>query len=92
MRIYENPQVTSENRLAPRSYYIPGGISEKSSGLITCPAGFWPAYCLSACFWRTNRLPHPAVLPKKRTETSLRPFEVISLIVIHIVHGFRADV
>ena len=28
MRIYENPQVTSENRLAPRSYYIPGGISE----------------------------------------------------------------
>ena len=28
MRIYENPQVTSENRLVPRSYYIPGGISE----------------------------------------------------------------
>ena len=28
MRIYENPQKTSENRLAPRSYYIPGGISE----------------------------------------------------------------
>ena len=28
MRIYENPQATSENRLAPRSYYIPGGISE----------------------------------------------------------------
>ena len=28
MRIYENPEKTSENRLAPRSYYIPGGISE----------------------------------------------------------------
>ena len=28
MRIYENPQKTSENRLHPRSYYIPGGISE----------------------------------------------------------------
>ena len=28
MRIYENPQKTSENRLPPRSYYIPGGISE----------------------------------------------------------------
>ena len=29
MRIYENPKVTSENRLPPRSWYIPGGISEK---------------------------------------------------------------
>ena len=28
MRIYENPEKTSENRLAPRSYYIPGGVSE----------------------------------------------------------------
>lgn len=28
MRVYENPQKTSENRLPPRSYYIPGGISE----------------------------------------------------------------
>lgn len=28
MRIYENPEKTSENRLNPRSYYIPGGISE----------------------------------------------------------------
>lgn len=28
MRIYENPEKTSENRKAPRSYYIPGGISE----------------------------------------------------------------
>ena len=28
MRIYENPEKTSENRLAPISYYIPGGISE----------------------------------------------------------------
>jgi len=28
MRIYENPQVTSENRCAPRSCYIPGGVSE----------------------------------------------------------------
>ncbi len=28
MRIYENPQMTSENRKAPRSYYIPGGVSE----------------------------------------------------------------
>lgn len=27
-RIYENPEKTSENRLAPRSYYIPGGVSE----------------------------------------------------------------
>ena len=27
MRQYENPQVTSENRLPPRSYYIPGGCS-----------------------------------------------------------------
>ncbi len=28
MRVYENPERTSENRLPPRSYYIPGGISE----------------------------------------------------------------
>ncbi|MBQ2900255.1 MAG: glycoside hydrolase family 2 [Agathobacter sp.] len=28
MRVYENPQKTSENRKCPRSYYIPGGISE----------------------------------------------------------------
>ena len=28
MRNYENPMVTSENRCAPRSYYIPGGKSE----------------------------------------------------------------
>ena len=28
MRIYENPQSTSENRLSPRSYYIPNGVSE----------------------------------------------------------------
>lgn len=28
MRIYENPQRTSENRCAPRSYYIPSGRSE----------------------------------------------------------------
>lgn len=28
MRNYENPQVTSENRCAPRSCYIPGGCSE----------------------------------------------------------------
>ncbi|MBQ3503347.1 MAG: glycoside hydrolase family 2 [Oscillospiraceae bacterium] len=28
MRIYENPEMTSRNRLAPRSYYIPGGCSE----------------------------------------------------------------
>ncbi len=28
MRIYENPQKTFENRCAPRSYYIPGGVSE----------------------------------------------------------------
>lgn len=28
MRIYENPQATSENRLKARSYYIPKGISE----------------------------------------------------------------
>jgi beta-galactosidase len=28
MRIYENPQVTSENRMPARSYYIPGGVSE----------------------------------------------------------------
>ena len=28
MRIYENPLKTSENRLLPRSYYIPEGISE----------------------------------------------------------------
>lgn len=28
MRYYENPKHTSENRLAPRSYYIPGGVSE----------------------------------------------------------------
>ena len=28
MRHYENPQRTSENRCAPRSYYIPGGVSE----------------------------------------------------------------
>ncbi len=28
MRIYEDLQKTSENRCAPRSYYIPGGVSE----------------------------------------------------------------
>ena len=28
MRIYENPQKTSENRLPQRSYYIPSGVSE----------------------------------------------------------------
>ncbi len=28
MKIYENPLKTSENRLKPRSYYIPGGVSE----------------------------------------------------------------
>lgn len=28
MRFYENPLKTSENRLAPRSYYIPTGVSE----------------------------------------------------------------
>ncbi|MEE1314404.1 MAG: glycoside hydrolase family 2 TIM barrel-domain containing protein [Faecalimonas sp.] len=28
MRIYENPECTNENRLAPRSYYIPAGVSE----------------------------------------------------------------
>ena len=28
MRHYENPNLTSENRLNPRSYYIPGGVSE----------------------------------------------------------------
>ena len=28
MRFYENTQKTSENRLAPRSYYIPEGKSE----------------------------------------------------------------
>ena len=28
MRIYEDPKHTSQNRLAPRSYYIPGGRSE----------------------------------------------------------------
>ena len=28
MRIYENPEKTSENRLPQRSYYIPGGVSE----------------------------------------------------------------
>lgn len=28
MRQYENPTATSENRCAPRSYYIPGGKSE----------------------------------------------------------------
>ena len=28
MRNYENPQKTSENRLSPRSYYIPSGVSE----------------------------------------------------------------
>ncbi|MBQ8230968.1 MAG: glycoside hydrolase family 2 [Lachnospiraceae bacterium] len=28
MRIYENPEQTSENRMPSRSYYIPGGISE----------------------------------------------------------------
>lgn len=29
MRFYENPQKTSENRCAPRSWYIPGGVSRK---------------------------------------------------------------
>lgn len=28
LRIYEDPQKTSENRRPPRSYYIPGGVSE----------------------------------------------------------------
>ena len=30
MRKYENPRITSENRCAPRSYYMPGGKSEYS--------------------------------------------------------------
>ncbi len=29
MRQYENPQKTSENRCAPRSWYIPGGVSKR---------------------------------------------------------------
>lgn len=29
MRIYENPERTSENRCAPRSCYIPGGVSQR---------------------------------------------------------------
>ncbi len=29
MRHYENPEHTSENRCAPRSWYIPGGVSER---------------------------------------------------------------
>ncbi len=28
MRIYEDPGCTNQNRLPPRSYYIPGGVSE----------------------------------------------------------------
>ena len=28
MREYEDPLKTSENRLAPRSFYIPEGVSE----------------------------------------------------------------
>ncbi|MGN0978873.1 MAG: glycoside hydrolase family 2 TIM barrel-domain containing protein [Candidatus Avoscillospira sp.] len=28
IRAYENPQKTSENRLPPRCYYIPGGVAE----------------------------------------------------------------
>lgn len=28
MRAYENPEKTSENRMSPRSYYIPKGVSE----------------------------------------------------------------
>ena len=28
MRLYENPQKTSENRMKPRSYYIPEGVSK----------------------------------------------------------------
>ena len=28
MRNYENPLKTSENRMLPRSYYIPSGVSE----------------------------------------------------------------
>ncbi len=31
MRIYENPLKTSENRCAPRAYYIPKGVSEHTS-------------------------------------------------------------
>lgn len=30
MRNYENPERTSENRCAPRSCYIPGGVSERT--------------------------------------------------------------
>lgn len=30
MRSYENPQKTSENRMEPRSYYIPAGNAEKT--------------------------------------------------------------
>ena len=29
MRSYENPQKTSENRLKPRSFYIPDGSAKK---------------------------------------------------------------
>ena len=29
MRHYENPEITSENRCAARSWYIPGGVSQQ---------------------------------------------------------------
>ncbi len=30
MRIYEDPRATSENRMPPRCWYVPGGVSERT--------------------------------------------------------------
>lgn len=53
MRIYENPQKTSENRLAPRSYYIPSGRSE---------------YCLLNGEWRFRYFGRDIDVPDVITE------------------------
>ena len=40
MRSYENPQKTSENRLKPRSFYIPDGSAKKYTQWLQEDTGF----------------------------------------------------
>ena len=71
MRHYEDPQMTSENRCAPRSYYIPGGRSEYHllngrwnfayfSRDIDVPAEIthWDTIPVPAC-WQLHGYEHP---------------------------------
>ncbi len=53
MRFYENPRATSKNRQKPRSYYIPGGVSE---------------YLLLNGMWRFNYYKRDFDVPEKITK------------------------